>query len=121
MTEKQPGRGGGLSPEAAAEAAAREGRIVEALGQAWRTGRPIDDWTAKQIARTLDSGDGPLHTFAETGAIPTGIEADLVAAREIAQGLELGGDFPPILALGEYLAKRPVKAEMPYWNDEGME
>lgn len=121
MTETQPGCEGGLPREEAAAAAAREERIAEALTKAWRTGHPIDDWTAKHIARALDPGDGALHEFAETGAIPAGIEADLVAAREVARDLESDGDFPRIIALAEYLAGRLVKTEMPYWNDESME
>jgi hypothetical protein len=84
-------------------------------------GRPIDDWTAKHIASTLDPGFGPLHEFVETGAIPPGIETDLAAASEVAQELELQGTLPWITALGEYLGGRLMKTEMPFWNAEGME
>jgi len=121
MTEKHSGREGGLPPEEAAAAAAREQRISDGLHRAWRMGRPIDDWTAKHIASTLDPGFGPLHEFVETGAISSGIEVDLAGASEVAQELELQGTLPWITALGEYLDGRLMKTEMPFWNDEGME
>jgi hypothetical protein len=42
---------GGLPDDEATRAAERERHINERLATAWRTGRRIDDWTAKHIAR----------------------------------------------------------------------
>jgi hypothetical protein len=120
--EQQQRLEGGLPDEEAARAAERERRIKARLDIAWRTGRRIDDWTAKHIARGFDPGEGPLHEFATTGAIPPGIEADLTAAGEVAQDLESEGvDLPRITALGEYFTGRLIKTEMPYWNEPSME
>jgi len=74
-----------LSPDDESIAAERRGRIDEGLETAGRQGRRIDDLTAKRIARELDAGSGPLHDFAETGAIPEGVEADLDTARLVLQ------------------------------------
>ena len=119
--EGQPQYEAGLPAEEAARAAERERRIKEALQAAWRRGRRIDDWTAKHIAQTLDPGDGPLHEFAETGAIPEGMEAELAIAAEVIQDLDIQEELPPLTALGEYFAGRLLKSAMPYWNDPSME
>lgn len=118
---EQPEHERGLSPDEAARAAERENRIREGLERAWRTGRRIDDWTAKHIARSLDPGDGPLHQLAETGAVPPGIEADLAIAAEVVQDIDSEQELGRIVALGEYVAGRLIRSEMPYWNDPSME
>jgi hypothetical protein len=99
------------------EALARDGLINEALEHAWRTGRRINDLTAKRIARTIEPGGGPLHVFAETGAIPEEMEAELEIACEVAPELKETW----IAALDQYCRGRLIKTEMPYWNDESME
>ena len=99
----------------------RENRIREGLDRAWRTGRRIDDWTAKHIAMLLDPGDGPLHEFVERGAVPPGIEADLAIAAEVVKDLDAEPELPRVVALGEYLAGRLIRSDMPYWNDPSME
>jgi hypothetical protein len=104
-----------------AHAEEREQLIRAGLDAAWRRGQRIDDLTAKRIARQLDPGIGPLHEFAETGAIPEGIEAELAAAAGVLEGLGQEPYLPRITALGEYLDGRPIRTEMPYWNDESME
>jgi hypothetical protein len=115
--EQQPRRGERVSRAEAAAAAQRERLIGEALEQAWRTGRRIDDLTAKRIARALTPGSGALHVFAETGALPEEMEAEL----------EIAGDVAPerkdtwIAALDQYCRHRLIKTEMPYWNDQSME
>lgn len=120
--EQQPRHEEGLPVDEAALAVERHARIGDGLEEAWRTGRRIDDLTAKRIARELDPGSGPLHHFAETGAIPPGAETDLVVAEEVAQDLELEQSrIPWITALGEYFDGRLIKSEMPYWNDPSME
>lgn len=111
-----------LSGDEATIAAEPRTRIDGGLDDAWRTGRRIDDLTAKRIARELDPGSGPLHEFAETGAIPPDIEADMTTAREVARDLELErSHIPWIIALREYFDGRVIKTEMPYWNDPSME
>lgn len=120
--EQQPRNAEDLPGDEAAIAAERHMRIDDGLEDAWRTGRRIGDLTAKRIARELDSGSGPLHEFAETGAIPSGVEADLTTAQEVARDLELEQPHIPwITALGEYFDGRMIKTEMPYWNDPSME
>jgi hypothetical protein len=119
--EQQPNYESGLSPDEVARAVEREKRIRVGLERAWRTGRRIDDWTAKHIARLLDPGDGPLHEFAQTGAVPPGVEADLAMAAEVVQEIDAETELPRIVALGEYLGGRLIRSEMPYWNDPGME
>lgn len=111
---------GGLPADEAA-AAERERLINGGLEDAWRTGRRIDDLTAKRIARMLDPGSGPLHEFVETGAIPDGIESELAAAGEVLQDVGLEPHLPRTTALGEYFAGRLIRSELPYWNDESME
>jgi hypothetical protein len=119
--EQQPQHEGDLPSDETARAAKRERRITEELEIAWRTGQRIDDWTAKQIARGFDPGEGPLHEFAATGAILPGIEVDLTVAAEVTQDLESEADLPRITALGEYFAGRLIRTEIPYWNDPSME
>jgi hypothetical protein len=103
--------------------AERERRINDALEDAQRKGRRIDDLTAKHIARELDPGSGALHAFVETGAIADEADADLVSATEVLMDLELTREpyNPWITALGEYFNGRLIKSELPYWNDEYME
>jgi hypothetical protein len=120
IMEHQPHHESALPADETA-VAERERQIAEGLELAWRTGRRVDDLTAKRIARTLDPGDGPLHEFAETGAIPAGIEGDLATAAEVVQDIGLGTHLPRIAALGDYLTGRLIKTEMPYWNEPGME
>src|SRR5258708_1300612 len=79
----------GLPADEEAIAAERYARIQDGLEEAWRTGRRINDLTAKRIARELDPGDGALHDFAGTGAIPEGMDADLAVAEEVTRDLEL--------------------------------
>jgi hypothetical protein len=111
-----------LPGDEAALAAERRTRILDGLEAAWRTGRRIDDLTAKRIARELDPGSGPLHEFAKTGAIQPDAEVDLAVAQEVAQDLELErSHIPWTTALGEYFDGRLLKTEMPYWNDPRME
>jgi hypothetical protein len=111
-----------LPEDEAALAAQRLTRILDGLEAAWRTGRRIDDLTAKRIARLFDPGSGPLHEFAETGAVPPGVELELAVAQEIAQDLELEqSHIPWITALDEYFGGRLIKSEIPYWNDPSME
>lgn len=109
------------SGDEAARAAKREQRINEGLERAVRTGRRIDDWTAKHIARLLDPGDGLLHVFAESGALPPGIEGELTSAVEVLQDVGLEEQLPRVEALGDYIAGRLIRSEMPYWNDPSME
>lgn len=111
----------GLPADEEARAREREQLIRAGLKVAWRRGRRIDDLTAKRIARQLDPGSGPLHEFAETGAIPDGVEADLAVAGEVVEDLGDESHLPRITALGEYLAGRMIKSELPYWNDPSME
>ncbi len=120
---EQESRNAENSPgDKAALAAERHVRILDGLEDAWRTGRRINDLTAKRIARELDPGSGALHEFAETGAISSGAEVDLAVAQEVAQELELErSHIPWITALGEYFDGRLIKSEMPYWNDPSME
>jgi hypothetical protein len=112
-----------LPADEAARAAERRARIRGGLEDAWRTGRRINDLTAKRIARELDPGSGPLHEFAQTGAVPEGVDADLVTAEEVLRDLELEHE-PPIPwmeALREYFGGRLIRSAMPYWNDPSME
>ena len=106
-----------LPADEAALAAERERLINEALEQAWRTGRHIDDLTAKRIARMITPGSGALHVFAETGAIPEEMEIELEIACEVAPELKETW----IAALDHYCRGRLIKGEMPYWNDESMD
>jgi len=115
--EQQRRHGERLSGAEAAAAAQRERLINEALEQAWRTGRRIDDLTAKRIARTLTPGSGALHVFAEIGAIPEEMETELEIAREVVP--ERRETW--IAALDQYCQHRLIKTEMPYWNDANME
>ena len=103
--------------------AEREQRINDALEDAQRKGRRVDDLTAKRIARELDPGGGALHTFVETGAIADEADADLTSATEVLMDLELTREpyNPWVTALGEYFNERLIKSELPYWNDEYME
>jgi hypothetical protein len=112
-----------LPADEAAVAVERFARIQDGLEIAWRRGRRIDDLTAKRIARELDPGGGPLHVFADTGAIPEGMDADLVTAEEVVQDLELDHEpsLPWITALREYFGGRLIRSAMPYWNDPSME
>lgn len=121
--EQQPHHEEDLPADEAAIDFERTVRITDGLEDAWRTGRRINDLTAKRIARELDPGSGPLHDFAETGAIPDGIEADLATAEEIVRDLELDHEpyIPWIAALREYLGGRLIRSELPYWNDPSME
>lgn len=96
-------------------------RIYDGLEEAWRTGRRIDDLTAKRIARAIDPGDGPLHEFVGTGAIPDGMETQLTVADEVVEDLEMKSQLPWIGALREYFDGRLLKSAMPYWNDPSME
>lgn len=114
--EQQPQHEDGLADEATV-AVERERHINEALEQAWRTGRHIDDLTAKRIARTLTPGSGALHVFAETGAIPEDMGVELEMACEVAPELKETW----IAALDHYCRGRLIKSEMPYWNDPSME
>lgn len=109
-----------LPADEVALAAQRRERIDEGLEVAERTGRRIDDVTAKQIAKEFDPGSGPLHDFAETGAIPDGIEVDLDAVRLVLQDLDSEEHVPWVTALGEYFAGRVIKSGLPYWNDKSM-
>lgn len=120
--EHQP-RDRDLSADEAAYAAERQARIRGGLEDAWRTGRRINDLTAKRIARELDPGSGPLHEFAETGAIPEDMEADLVVAEEVVRDLELEDELPIpwVGALREYFGGRLIRTAMPYWSDPSME
>lgn len=118
---EQPHHEDGLPADEAARAAETERLIHEGLDQAWRTGRRIDDLTAKRIARELDPGSGPLHEFVETGAVPADMELDLATAEEVVRDLKLEPRIPWITALGEYCAGRLIRSEMPYWNDPSME
>jgi hypothetical protein len=119
--EQQPHSEQGNDLSASEKAAEREEFIRAGLERAWRTGRRIDDLTAKRIARELDPGSGPLHEFVETGAIPEDIEAELEAAQEVAQDLELDAHLPWIPVLGAYYAGRLIKSDIPYWNDPSMD
>jgi hypothetical protein len=112
-----------LSADEATRAAERHARIYDGLDEARRTGRRINDVTAKRIVRKLDPGSGPLHDFAETGAIADDMEADLVAAEEVVRDLELQDELPIpwVAALREYVNGRPIKSAMPYWDDPSME
>ena len=93
--------------------------IYDGLEEAWRTGRRIDDLTAKRIARKLDPGSGPLHDFAETGAIPDGMDVHLAVAEEVIRDLEIRSDIPWVRALREYFDGRLIRSEMPNWSDLG--
>jgi hypothetical protein len=112
-----------IPADEAARAAERHARIHDGLDEAWRTGRRINDLTAKCIARELDPGSGPLHDFAETGAISDDMEADLVAAEEVVRDLELEQELPIpwVAALREYVNGRLIKSAIPYWGDPSME
>jgi hypothetical protein len=105
--EQQPHQEG-LPADEVAGAPERERLIREGLDDARRKGRRINDLTAKRIARELDPGSGPLHEFAETGAIPDGVETD-----------EAYG--PWIGALREYFGGRLIRSAMPHWNEPGMD
>jgi hypothetical protein len=115
--EHQPHNQEGLPVDEAIVTADRERQINEALEQAGRTGRRIDDVTAKRIAWTLTPGSGPLHVLAETGAIPEDMEVELELACEVA--VERTETW--IAALDQYCRHRLIKTEMPYWNDASME
>jgi hypothetical protein len=119
--DQQPYHEEGLPTDEAARAAEFERLVEDGIEQALREDRRIDDLTAKRIAQELDPGSGPLHEFAETGAIPEDIETDLAMAEEVLRDLELERHIPWITALGGYLAGRPIKTEMPFWNDPSME
>ena len=115
--EQQQHHERGLPADEAARAVERERLINEALDHAWRTGRRIDDLTAKRIARTLTPGSRPLQIFAETGAIADDMETELEIACEVAPELKETW----IAALDHYCHGRLIRTEMPYWNDTGME
>lgn len=119
--EKQPRKHDELPADEAARREAQVRRIYNGLEDAWRKGRRIDDLTAKRIAREIDPGDGPLHEFVETGAIPDGMDVHLAVAEEVVQDLEMRSSIPWIGALREYFDGRLIRSEMPYWNDPGME
>jgi hypothetical protein len=119
--ERQPQHHEDLSGHETASFYERVRRIYEGLESAWRTGRRIDDLTAKRIAREIDPGGGPLHEFVGTGAIPVGMYVDLAVAEEIVEDLEMKSHIPWIGALREYFDGRLIKSEMPYWNDPSME
>lgn len=106
-----------LPLDEAAAAKERERLINEALEQARRTGRRIDDLTAKRIARALTPGSGALHVLAETGAIPEDMEVELELASEVVPELKETW----IAGLDQYCRQRLIKTEMPYWNDASME
>lgn len=118
--EQQPHHGD-LAADEAARAAERQAHIRDGLEEARRTGRRINDLTAKRIARELDPGSGPLHEFVETGAVPDDVEADLAAAEEVARDLEAQAHIPWVRALREYFGGRLLRSAMPYWNDPNME
>ncbi len=111
----------GFTGDEAARAAERDRLIAEGIERAMRRGHRIDDLTAKRIAQALDPGSGPLHEFAETGAIPPDIDVDLDAAREVVQDLQPEAELPRLDALADYFDGRLLKNEMPYWNDPSME
>jgi hypothetical protein len=120
--EQQPQQPGDLPADEAARTAERQARIHGGLEDAWRTGRRINDLTAKRIARELDPGSGPLHDFAETGAIPEDMEADLMAAEEVATDLQLEqSHIPWVAALRKYVDGRLIRSAMSYWDDPSME
>jgi hypothetical protein len=96
-------------------------RIYDGLEDAWCRGRRIDDLTAKRIAREIDPGSGPLHEFAETGAIPDGMDTHLAVAEEVVEDLAMQSNIPWIGALREYFDGRLIRSEMPYWNEPGIE
>ena len=111
-----------LPTDQAAGAAERERRINQGLAAARHEDRRIDGLTAKRIARALDPGSGPLHEFAETGAVPEDMEADLAAGEVVARDLGLEeAYFPWIAALRVYLDGRLIKGPLPGWNDPSME
>lgn len=118
--EQQPQQVADLSEEAAA-LTEYERLIHEGVDQAWHRGQRIDDLTAKRIARSFDPGSGPLHEFAETGAIPDEIEVDVESAVEVLRDLQAEARIPWLAALDEYFAGRLIKSELPYWNDPSME
>ena len=115
--EQSPHYKEGLPADKAAVAAERERFINEALEQAWRNGRRIDDLTAKRIARELTPGSGALQVFAETGAIPEDMEVELDLASEVVPELKETW----IAGLDQYCRQRLIKTEMPYWNDASMD
>jgi hypothetical protein len=108
-----------LPKDEAALAAERHVRILDGLEDAWRTGRRINDLTAKRIARELDPGSGPLHDFAESGGIPPDIGADLAVAEEVLRDVALEQRIPWVAALRRYVDGRLIKSEMPYWHELG--
>lgn len=57
-------------------------QINEAVQRAWDKGRDIGDALARRIAQHLSDGVGPLHDFAETGAISPDLEIVLAALGE---------------------------------------
>jgi hypothetical protein len=115
--EQESRREGDLPIDEAARAAERERGINEALDRAWRTGRSIDDLTAKRIARVITPGSGAVHVFAETGAIPDDMGVELEVACEVAPELKETW----IAALDQYCHRRLIRSEMPYWNDASMD
>ncbi len=114
--EQEPHHEVAIPTDEAALVVQRKSQINEALEQAWRTGRRIDDLTAKRIARALTPGSGALHVFAETGAIPEDMEIELELACEVEPNLKSW-----IAALDHYCRGRLIRTEMPYWNDPSME
>jgi hypothetical protein len=91
-------------------------QINDAIERATFQGRWIDDLTAKRIARFLEPGDGPLHDFAETGAILPDMEVALEAAHHGAPEAQIW-----TAELGLYCQHRRQKDAMPYLNEAGME
>lgn len=121
MERKPPNRTESLAAEEAGAATERERLIDEGLQQAREEQRHIDHLTAKRIARDLDPGSGPLHEFAETGAVPEWIGIDLESAQEVALDLEMESRLSWILALDEYCRGRLIRSELLGWNELGAE
>lgn len=119
--ERQPEHYEDLPGDEAADPEEQVRSIYDGLEDAWRKGRRIDDLTAKRIAGQLDPGSGPLHDFAETGAIPDGMDVHLAVAEDVVKDMEMTSHIPWVGALREYFDGRLLKSELPYWNDLGME
>jgi len=113
---------GNLPADEADRAAEFQRLVNEGIDRARQVQRPIDHLTAKRIAQELNPGSGPLHEFAETGAVAETIQFDLALAEEVAQDLEIGHLHSPwISALHEYLDLRLIRTALPGWSDLSME
>lgn len=87
-------------------------RINAALQKTWERGVDIDDALARRIGKRL-SDDGPLHEFAETGAISRELRTVLAAMASEAD--EPHGIW--IAALERYCEQAGLRGPVTGWNE----